>query len=87
MAMDGYAVRFADLKPTLRLRSCASAGAPASRAPRGWSGQCAHFHRWRLPEGADSVVMQERRMKTRGAHIAVGARPKRVRTAASLAKI
>src|SRR5690349_8384490 len=76
-AMDGYAVRFADLNPdgeTLLKRvgeSFAGKPWPGSIA----AGECVRiFTGGVMPSGADSVVMQERtREDPRGVHIAAGA--------------
>jgi molybdopterin molybdotransferase len=76
-AMDGYAVRFADLKPegetTLKRVGESFAGKP-------WSGaigerECVRiFTGGVMPQGADTVVMQERtREDGGGVHIAAGA--------------
>jgi molybdopterin molybdotransferase len=76
-AMDGYAVRFADLRPdgeTLLKRVGESfAGKPWSGAIG--AGECVRiFTGGVMPTGADSVVMQERaREETNGVHIAPGA--------------
>jgi molybdopterin molybdotransferase len=75
-AMDGYAVRFADLKPegdtTLKRVGESFAGKP-------WSGaigerECVRiFTGGVMPQGADTVVMQERtREDGGGVHIAAG---------------
>ena len=76
-AMDGYAVRFADLKPegetTLKRVGESFAGKP-------WDGAIDHgecvriFTGGVMPQGADTVVMQERtREDASGVHIAAGA--------------
>jgi molybdopterin molybdotransferase len=76
-AMDGYAVRFADLSPggetTLVRVGESFAGKPATA--RVGPGQCVRiFTGGVMPEGADSVVMQERtREDAGGVHIAAGA--------------
>ena len=76
-AMDGYAVRFSDLKPdaeTLLKRVGESfAGKPWPGAIG--AGECVRiFTGGVMPPGADSVVMQERtREDPRGVHIAAGA--------------
>jgi molybdopterin molybdotransferase len=76
-AMDGYALRFADLSPdgetTLVRVGESFAGKPAT-APVG-PGECVRiFTGAVMPEGADSVVMQERaREDARGVHIAASA--------------
>jgi len=76
-AMDGYAVRFADLKPgtetTLMRVGEAFAGRPSTA--RVGPGQCVRiFTGGVMPEGADSVVMQERAHEdASGVHIAAGA--------------
>src|SRR4249920_1111519 len=76
-AMDGYAVRFADLDAnaeTALVRIGESfAGKPGS--VRVGAGQCVRiFTGGVMPEGADSVVMQERtREDASGVHIAAGA--------------
>ena len=76
-AMDGYAMRFADLKPdgetTLERVGESFAGKPGT-AHVG-AGQCVRiFTGGVMPEGADSVVMQERtREDANGVHIAAGA--------------
>ena len=76
-AMDGYAVRFADLDPagetTLERVGESFAGKPSTA--RVGPGQCVRiFTGAVMPEGADSVVMQERaREDAAGVHIAAGA--------------
>ena len=76
-AMDGYAVRFADLVPdqetTLSRIGEAFAGKPFSGTLG--PGQCVRiFTGAVMPTGADSVVMQERaREDASGVHIAAGA--------------
>jgi molybdopterin molybdotransferase len=76
-AMDGYAVRFADLDPqgetTLARVGESFAGKPSTA--RVGPGQCVRiFTGGVMPEGADSVVMQERaREDERGVHVAAGA--------------
>jgi molybdopterin molybdotransferase len=76
-AMDGYAVRFADLAPvgeTILQRVGESfAGKPSSAAVG--PGQCVRiFTGAVMPPGADSVVMQERASEdANGVRIAVGA--------------
>jgi molybdopterin molybdotransferase len=76
-AMDGYAVRFADLRAdgetTLARVGESFAGKPG--AARVGPGQCVRiFTGAVMPEGADSVVMQERtREDERGVHIEAGA--------------
>ena len=76
-AMDGYAVRFADLatdgETTLARIGESFAGKPSGA--RVGSGQCVRiFTGAVMPEGADSVVMQERaREDAGGVHIAAGA--------------
>src|ERR1700737_3005128 len=76
-AMDGYAVRFADLAPdreTLLARVGESfAGKPWSGAMR--SGECVRiFTGGVMPQGADSVVMQERASEdANGVRVAAGA--------------
>lgn len=76
-AMDGYAVRFADLtagkETTLQRIGEAFAGKPFRGAPG--PGQCVRiFTGAVMPEGADSVVMQERASEdANGVRIAAGA--------------
>jgi molybdopterin molybdotransferase len=76
-AMDGYAVRFADLKPdgetVLKRVGESFAGKPWSGAIG--AGECVRiFTGGVMPTGADSVVMQERaREDAGGVHIAPGA--------------
>ena len=76
-AMDGYAVRFADLSPeretTLERIGAAFAGKP-SGVTLG-AGQCVRiFTGGVMPEGADAVVMQERASEEDGrVRIAAGA--------------
>jgi len=76
-AMDGYAVRFADLDPngetTLARVGESFAGKPGTA--RIGPGQCVRiFTGAVMPEGADSVVMQERASEDAGGvHIAAGA--------------
>ena len=76
-AMDGYAVRFADLKPdgetVLKRVGESFAGKPWSGAIG--AGECVRiFTGGVMPTGADSVVMQERaREDANGVHIAPGA--------------
>ena len=76
-AMDGYAVRFADLDPkgetTLVRVGESFAGKPATA--RVGAGECVRiFTGGVMPEGADSVVMQERaREDAKGVHIDAGA--------------
>ena len=76
-AMDGYAVRFADLDPkgetTLRRVGESFAGKPWTGAIG--TGECARiFTGGVMPQGADSVVMQERATETaRQVRIAPGA--------------
>jgi molybdopterin molybdotransferase len=77
-AMDGYAVRFADLKPeaeTLLTRVGESfAGKPWQGRTIG-PGECVRiFTGGVMPSGADTVVMQERVSEdSAGVHVAVGA--------------
>jgi molybdopterin molybdotransferase len=76
-AMDGYAVRFADLKPDAETvlervgESFAGKPWPGSIG----AGECVRiFTGGVMPQGADTVVMQERaREDERGVHIAPGA--------------
>jgi len=76
-AMDGYAVRFADLRAdgetTLRRVGESFAGKPATVGVG--SGECVRiFTGAVMPAGADTVVMQERaREDAAGVHIAPGA--------------
>jgi molybdopterin molybdotransferase len=76
-AMDGYAVRFADLSPgreiTLERIGAAFAGKPSGVAVK--AGQCVRiFTGGVMPEGADTVVMQERACEEGGrVRIAAGA--------------
>jgi len=76
-AMDGYAVRFADLDPAgetvLRRVGEAFAGKPSG--VRIGAGECVRiFTGGVMPEGADSVVMQERASEdAAGVRIAAGA--------------
>ncbi len=76
-AMDGYAVRFADLATdgatTLKRVGEAFAGKPSGA--RIGAGECVRiFTGGVMPEGADSVVMQERaREDAAGVHIDAGA--------------
>jgi molybdopterin molybdotransferase len=76
-AMDGYAVRFADLKPegdTILKRVGESfAGKPWSGAIG--AGECVRiFTGGVMPQGTDTVVMQERaREDASGVHVAAGA--------------
>src|SRR5438105_2387063 len=76
-AMDGYAVRFADLHPTaetvLRRVGESFAGKPWGGSIH--AGECARiFTGGVMPQGADTVVMQERaREDERGVHVAAGA--------------
>jgi molybdopterin molybdotransferase len=76
-AMDGYAVRFADLAPdretTLKRVGESFAGKPGTA--RVGRGECVRiFTGAVMPEGADSVVMQERATEdAAGVHIAAGA--------------
>jgi len=76
-AMDGYAVRFADLnasgETTLRRVGESFAGKPSNA--RIGAGECVRiFTGGVMPEGADSVVMQERTNEdASGVHIAAGA--------------
>jgi molybdopterin molybdotransferase len=75
-AMDGYAVRFADLHPTaetvLRRVGESFAGKPWGGSIH--AGECVRiFTGGVMPQGADTVVMQERaREDERGVHIAAG---------------
>ena len=67
-AMDGYAVRFADLAPeretTLERVGASFAGKPSGIASA--PGQCVRiFTGGVMPEGADTVVMQERASERR----------------------
>src|SRR5689334_18212588 len=76
-AMDGYAVRFIDLnlddETTLERVGESFAGKPC--AVRVDAGQCVRiFTGGVIPDGADSVVMQERAHEdSSGVHIAMGA--------------
>ena len=76
-AMDGYAVRFADLESdgetTLKRVGESFAGKPWAGAIG--AGECVRiFTGGVMPEGADSVVMQERaREDAQGVHVAAGA--------------
>jgi molybdopterin molybdotransferase len=76
-AMDGYAVRFADLRPdgetVLKRVGESFAGKPWSGAIG--TGECVRiFTGGVMPQAADSVVMQERaREDASGVHIAAGA--------------
>jgi molybdopterin molybdotransferase len=76
-AMDGYAVRFADLEPngetTLKRVGESFAGKPSG--VHVGAGECVRiFTGAVMPDGADSVVMQERtREDARGVHVAAGA--------------
>ncbi|HTS23192.1 MAG TPA: gephyrin-like molybdotransferase Glp [Casimicrobiaceae bacterium] len=76
-AMDGYAVRFADLRPdaesVLARRGDSFAGKPWEGSIG--AGECVRiFTGGVMPRGADTVVMQERaREDERGVHIAAGA--------------
>jgi molybdopterin molybdotransferase len=68
-AMDGYAVRFSDLDPrgetTLRVAGTAFAGAPYSGAMP--AGECVRIMTGGvMPEGADTIVMQEHVKATDG---------------------
>ena len=67
--MDGYAIRFADLLPdgeTMLLRVGESFAGKPSNATIG-PGQCVRiFTGGVMPQGADSVVMQERSTRRRG---------------------
>jgi len=61
-AMDGYAVRFSDLKEgaatTLEVAGTAYAGAPFAGTPK--AGQCVRIMTGAvMPQGADTIVMQE----------------------------
>ena len=92
-AMDGYAVRFADLQARRR-NDAHGASASRSRASRGsgaiGAGECVRiFTGGVMPQGADTVVMQERASEDAGGvHIAPGAVTKAGhRTAASPARI
>ena len=76
-AMDGYAVRFADLKPdaetVLKRVGESFAGKPWAGAIG--SGECVRiFTGGVMPQGADSVVMQERASEDKsGVRVATGA--------------
>ena len=76
-AMDGYALRFADLEPdaetTLKRVGESFAGKPWSGSVA--AGECVRiFTGGVMPQGADTVVMQERtREDASGVHIAAGA--------------
>ncbi len=76
-AMDGYAVRFADLAPdreTVLMRVGESFAGRPSRVTLG-AGQCVRiFTGGVMPDGADSVVMQERTSEEAGrVRVAAGA--------------
>ena len=76
-AMDGYAVRAADLAPgsaTLSVVEEIHAGAlPRHRLE---AGQCARIMTGApLPDGADAVVMQERSTRLDGGHVRLDDRP------------
>lgn len=59
-AMDGYALHHAESSPTARLRVVGTAFAGRPSAQRLQAGECLRiFTGAMLPEGADSVVMQE----------------------------
>src|SRR5205814_2397129 len=76
-AMDGYAVRFADLHPTaetvLRRVGDSFAGKPWSGASH--AGECVRiFTGGVMPQGSDTTVMQERAAEDeRGVPVAAGA--------------
>ena len=76
-AMDGYAVRFADLDPggETKLRRVGESFAGKPGTARIAAGECVRiFTGAVMPEGADSVVMQERtREDASGVYIASGA--------------
>ena len=73
-AMDGYAVRFSDLHPrgetTLRVAGTAFAGAPFSGAMP--AGECVRIMTGGVvPEGADTIVMQEH-VKAKDGQVTIG---------------
>jgi molybdopterin molybdotransferase len=73
-AMDGYAVRFSDLQPggetTLRVAGTAFAGAPYSGAMA--AGECVRIMTGGVvPEGADTIVMQEH-VKAKDGRVTIG---------------
>lgn len=73
-AMDGYAVRFSDLDPrgetTLRVAGTAFAGAPFSGAMP--AGECVRIMTGGVvPEGADTIVMQEH-VKAKDGQVTIG---------------
>jgi molybdopterin molybdotransferase len=73
-AMDGYAVRFSDLNPkgeiTLRVAGTAFAGAPYSGAMP--AGECVRIMTGGVvPEGADTIVMQEH-VKAKDGQVTIG---------------
>lgn len=73
-AMDGYAVRFADLKSegevTLKVAGTAFAGAPFSGAMQ--AGECVRIMTGGVvPAGADTIVMQEH-VRAKGDQVTIG---------------
>lgn len=73
-AMDGYAVRFADLnsdgKVTLRVAGTAFAGAPFQGVVK--PGECVRIMTGAVvPQGADTIVMQEH-VEARGDQVTIG---------------
>jgi molybdopterin molybdotransferase len=74
-AMDGYAVRFSDLKTqgetTLKVVGNAFAGVPFAGAMR--PGECVRIMTGGVnPNGADTIIMQEH-VKAAGEHVTIGA--------------
>lgn len=74
-AMDGYAVRFADLKSggdtTLKIAGTAFAGAPFQGKAK--AGECVRIMTGAvMPQGLDTIVMQEH-VKADGDHVGIGA--------------
>jgi molybdopterin molybdotransferase len=79
-AMDGYAVRHADLSQgvALRLVGTALAGSPAARPIGAGAGECARITTGgQLPAGADTVVIQEEVERDGGFVRLTGAPPRR----------
>ena len=73
-AMDGYAVRFADLKSdakaTLKVAGTSFAGAPFAGTVK--SGECVRIMTGGVvPQGADTIVMQEH-VETKGDQVMIG---------------
>ena len=73
-AMDGYAVRFADLKSdgkvTLKVAGTAFAGAPFKGAVK--AGECVRIMTGGVvPQGADTIVMQEH-VEAKGDAVTIG---------------